>query len=72
MLVETEPSESAAPGKSRHILDILALRGLISLRGLRPLIPLFALALTSCGDKPPPAAAAAAPPVTVAHRHGLG
>jgi multidrug efflux system membrane fusion protein len=66
MLVETEPSESAAPGKSRHILDILALRGLISLRGLRPLIPLFALALTSCGDKPPPAAAAAAPPVTVA------
>ena len=54
MLVETEPSESAAPGKSRHILDILALRGLISLRGLRPLIPLFALALTSCGDKPPP------------------
>ena len=66
MLGETEPSESAAPGKSRHILDILALRGLISLRGLRPLIPLFALALTSCGDKPPPAAAAAAPPVTVA------
>ena len=56
MLGETEPSEPAAPGKSRHIL---------SLRGLRPLIPLLALALTSCGDKPPPAVAAA-PPVTVA------
>lgn len=54
---EIEPLESVAPGKS---LDIL------SLRGLRPLIPLLALALTSCGDKPPPPAAAAAPPVTVA------
>lgn len=53
---EIEPLESVAPGKS---LDIL------SLRGLRPLIPLLALALTGCGDKPPPAAAAA-PPVTVA------
>jgi multidrug efflux system membrane fusion protein len=63
MLGETEPSESAAPGKSRHIVS---LRGAISLRGLRPLIPLLALALTSCGDKPPPPAAAAAPPVTVA------
>jgi RND family efflux transporter MFP subunit len=56
MLGETEPSESAT-GKSLHVL---------SLRGLRPLIPLLALALTSCGDKPPPPAAAAAPPVTVA------
>jgi multidrug efflux system membrane fusion protein len=56
MLGETEPSESAT-GKSLHVL---------SLRGLRPLIPLVALALTSCGDKPPQPAAAAAPPVTVA------
>ncbi len=57
MLGETEPSKSVTPGKS--------LRS-VSLRGLRPLIPLLALALTSCGDKPPPPAAAAAPPVTVA------
>jgi len=57
MLGEIEPSKSVAPGKSLHIL---------SLRGLRPLIPLVALVLTSCGDKPPPPAAAAAPPVTVA------
>jgi multidrug efflux system membrane fusion protein len=54
---EIEPSESVASGNSLHIL---------SRRGLRPLIPLLALALTSCGDKPPPPAAAAAPPVTVA------
>jgi len=57
MLGETEPSKSVTPGKSLRSL---------SLRGLRPLIPLLALALTSCGDKPPPPAAAAAPPVTVA------
>jgi len=57
MLGEIEPSKSVAPGKSLHIL---------SLCGLRPLIPLVALVLTSCGDKPPPPAAAAAPPVTVA------
>ncbi|WP_074822234.1 MULTISPECIES: efflux RND transporter periplasmic adaptor subunit [Bradyrhizobium] len=38
----------------------------LSLRGLRPLIPLLGLALSACGDKPPPPAAAAAPPVTVA------
>ena len=66
MLGETEPSEPSTPGKSRHVLDIFALRGVISRRGLRPLIPLVALALTGCGDKPPPPAAAAAPPVTVA------
>src|SRR5882724_6934626 len=57
MLGETEPSKSVTPGKSLRSL---------SLRSLRPLIPLLALALTSCGDKPPPPAAAAAPPVTVA------
>src|SRR5437868_13123051 len=41
--------------------------GIQSLRGV-PLIVLFALALSACGDKPtqPAAAAAAAPPVTVA------
>ena len=41
--------------------------GIHSLRGL-PLIVLFALALSACGEKPtqPAAAAAAAPPVTVA------
>jgi multidrug efflux system membrane fusion protein len=61
MLGETEPSEPAAPGKRLHILSRR-----LSLFGLRPLIPLLALALTSCGDKPPPPAAAAAPPVTVA------
>jgi multidrug efflux system membrane fusion protein len=61
MLGETKPSEPAAPGKSLHILS----RRLSSF-GLRPLIPLLALALTSCGDKPPPPAAAGAPPVTVA------
>jgi multidrug efflux system membrane fusion protein len=60
---ETEPSEPAAPGKSHHVLSF---RGVISLRGLRPLIPLVALVLTGCGDKPPAPAAAAAPPVTVA------
>lgn len=60
---ETEPSEPAARGKS---LRVLSFRGLISLRGLRPLIPLVALVLTGCGDKPPAPAAAAAPPVTVA------
>jgi membrane fusion protein, multidrug efflux system len=60
MLGEIEPSKSAAPAKSHHILHIL------SFRGLRPLIPLAALVLTGCGDKPPQPAAAAAPPVTVA------
>jgi membrane fusion protein, multidrug efflux system len=54
---EIKPSEFAAPGKSLHVF---------SRSGLRPLIPLLALALTGCGDKPPPPAAAAAPPVTVA------
>ncbi|MBX9648622.1 MAG: efflux RND transporter periplasmic adaptor subunit [Xanthobacteraceae bacterium] len=57
MLGETEPSKSPAPGKGLHLL---------SLRGLRPLVLLVALALTGCGDKPPAPAAAAAPPVTVA------
>ena len=57
MLGETEPSKSVTSGMSLRSL---------SLRGLRPLIPLLALVLTSCGDKPPPPAAAAAPPVTVA------
>jgi RND family efflux transporter MFP subunit len=37
-----------------------------SLRDLRPLIVLLAVALSGCGDKPPQPAAAAAPPVTVA------
>jgi membrane fusion protein, multidrug efflux system len=37
-----------------------------SLRDLRALIILLAVALSGCGDKPPPPAAAAAPPVTVA------
>jgi membrane fusion protein, multidrug efflux system len=54
---EIKPSEFAAPGKSLHVF---------SRSGLRPLIPLLALALTGCVDKPPPPAAAAAPPVTVA------
>lgn len=57
MLGETEASRSATPGEDFDIF---------SLRGLRPLVPLLALALTSCGDKPPTPAAAAAPPVTVA------
>ena len=63
MLGETEPSEFAVPGKG---FEIFPLRGVISLRGLRPLIPLLALALTGCGDKPPAAGRRAAPPVTVA------
>ena len=46
--------------------DPVSLRGRFSLRGLRPLIPLVARVLTSCGDKPPQPVAAAAPPVTVA------
>src|SRR6202048_1175895 len=54
---EIEPSESVASGNTFHFL---------AGRGRRPLTPLLALALTSCGDKPPPPAAAAAPPVTVA------
>ena len=54
---EVQPVESTTPTKYP---------GLVSLTGLRPLIPLLALALTSCGDKPPAPAAAAAPPVTVA------
>jgi RND family efflux transporter MFP subunit len=37
-----------------------------TLSDLRPLIILFALALSGCGDKPGPQAAPAAPPVTVA------
>src|SRR5438445_10012242 len=41
--------------------------GIHSLRGVRPLIVLFAVTLSGCGDKPSqPAVAAAAPPVTVA------
>ncbi len=42
--------------------------GIQSLRGVRPLVVLFALTLSACGAKPtqPAAAAAAAPPVTVA------
>jgi len=54
---EVQPVESTTPTKYP---------GLVSLTGLRPLIPLLALALTSCGDKSPAPAAAAAPPVTVA------
>src|SRR5260221_4697239 len=57
MLGETGPWKSVPRGKSL---------GSVWLRGLRPLIPVLALALTSGGDKPPPPAAAAAPPVTVA------
>ncbi|HWX82588.1 MAG TPA: efflux transporter periplasmic adaptor subunit, partial [Xanthobacteraceae bacterium] len=34
--------------------------------GVGPLLVLFAVALSACGDKPPQPAAAAAPPVTVA------
>ena len=37
-----------------------------SLRRLKWLAPLLALALSACGDKPPQQPAAAAPPVTVA------
>src|ERR1700732_4359093 len=37
-----------------------------SLRGIRPLIVVFAITLSGCSDKPPQPAAAAAPPVTVA------
>jgi multidrug efflux system membrane fusion protein len=55
MLGKTEPSKPS-PMKRFNL----------SQRGLRPLIPLLALALSACGDKPPPPAAAAAPPVTVA------
>ncbi|SDI60502.1 RND family efflux transporter, MFP subunit [Bradyrhizobium lablabi] len=55
MLGKTEPSKPS-PMKRFNL----------SLRGLRPLIPLLGLALSACGDKPPPPAAAAAPPVTVA------
>src|SRR5438445_1637362 len=41
--------------------------GIHSLRGVRPLIVLFAVTLSGCGDKPSqPAVAAAAPPVTIA------
>ncbi len=60
---ETEPSGIPAPTKN---FNLISLRGLVSLRGLGPLVPLIALALSACGDKPPPPAAAAAPPVTVA------
>jgi membrane fusion protein, multidrug efflux system len=59
-LGETEPSGIPAPTKN---FNLISLRGLVSLRGLGPLV---ALALSACGDKPPPPAAAAAPPVTVA------
>src|SRR6202045_2955130 len=37
-----------------------------SLRGIRPLIVVFAITLSGCSDKPQQPAAAAAPPVTVA------
>lgn len=54
---ETETSEFLGLPKSFN---------LVSLRGFTPLIPLLALALSGCGDKPPAPAAAAPPPVTVA------
>jgi len=51
--------------RSKRLADPMIFR-FHSLRGLRPLIVLWALGLSGCGDKPPPPAAAAAPPVTVA------
>ena len=45
---------------------VLARVDISSLRGLRWLTPLVALALSACGDKPPQQPAAAPPPVTVA------
>ena len=56
-LSATEKSERLA---QRQIFNVH------SLRGMRPLIVLLAVALSACGDKPPPQAAAAPPPVTVA------
>lgn len=62
-VLESVPENKLGTVSSR---GVGSLRGSISLRGLRPLIPFVVLALTSCGDKPPQPAAAAAPPVTVA------
>jgi membrane fusion protein, multidrug efflux system len=56
-LSATEKSERLA---QRQIFNVH------SLRGMRPLIVLLAVALSACGDKPPPQAAAAPLPVTVA------
>jgi RND family efflux transporter MFP subunit len=55
----------AATGESEHFAQTDIFR-IHSLRDLRPLIILLAVALSGCGDKPPQPAAAAAPPVTVA------
>src|SRR5580693_672641 len=55
--------ELSATEKSERLAQTVNVR---SLRDLRPLIVLLAVALSGCGDKPPPPAAAAAPPVTVA------
>jgi multidrug efflux system membrane fusion protein len=55
----------AATGESEHFAQTDIFR-IHSLRDLRPLVILLAVALSGCGDKPPQPAAAAAPPVTVA------
>src|SRR5450631_1610987 len=52
--------------ESTECLHKTAAFGAGSLRHVRPLAILLAIALSGCGDKPPPPAAAAAPPVTVA------
>jgi RND family efflux transporter MFP subunit len=55
----------AATGESEHFAQTDIFR-IHSLRDLRPLVILLAVALSGCGDKPPQPAAAAAAPVTVA------
>jgi RND family efflux transporter MFP subunit len=57
--------ELSATGKSERLAQTIDFK-FHSLSDLRPLIVLFAVILSGCGDKPPQQAAAAAPPVTVA------
>jgi membrane fusion protein, multidrug efflux system len=57
--------ELSATGKSKRLAQTGTSR-IYSLGDLRPLIFLFALSLSGCGDKPPQQAAAAPLPVTVA------
>jgi multidrug efflux system membrane fusion protein len=58
--MELSPTERSEPSTRSVVFDIR------SLRGLGPLVVVFALTLSGCGEKPPPQAASGPLPVTVA------
>jgi multidrug efflux system membrane fusion protein len=58
--MELSPTERSERSARSVVFDIR------SLRDLRPLVVLFALTLSGCGEKPPPQAASGPLPVTVA------